>query len=272
MTGGYDVVIVGGGHNGLVCAAYLGRAGRRVLVVEAAPRMGGCAASAEFAPGFTVSSGAHILHMLHPKVARDLDLTGHGLRYAVTDMPTVALDPAGNHLVFKGALTADGSLAAHSTSDADNLAALRRRLMRFAEVIRGFQGTVPPRLGTADWSDRLGLGKIAWRFRRLGRDDMREFLRIAMINIADVLDDELESDLLKGAIGLDAILGTELGPRSPNSAFSLLYRLAGQANGTPGALALPEGGMGAVTGAMAAAADAAGVELRTDAAVGNILV
>ena len=272
MTGRYDIVIVGGGHNGLVCAAYLGRAGRRVLVVEAAAGLGGCAVSAEFAPGFTVSAGAHILHLLHPKVARDLDLAGHGLRYANADMPTVALDPGGKHLVLPGALTADGSLAAHSASDAANLAALRRRLMRFAGLVREFQGTVPPRLGGGGWKDRLKLGKMAWRVRRLGRDDMREFLRIVLINIADVLDDELESDLLKGAIGLDAVLGTGLGPRSPNSVFSLLYRLAGEANGTPGALALPEGGMGAVTGAMAKAAEAAGAALRTDAAVTRIVV
>ena len=230
MSGGYDVVIVGGGHNGLVCAAYLGRAKRRVLVVEAAAGLGGCAVSAEFAPGFTVSAGAHILHLLHPKVARDLDLAGHGLRYANADMPTVALDPGGKHLVLPGALTADGSLAAHSASDAANLAALRRRLMRFAGLVREFQGTVPPRLGGGGWKDRLKLGKMAWRVRRLGRDDMREFLRIVLINIADVLDDELESDLLKGAIGLDAVLGTGLGPRSPNSVFSLLYRLAGEAD------------------------------------------
>ena len=272
MTGSYDVVIVGGGHNGLVCAAYLGRAGRRVLVVEAASGFGGCAVSAEFAPGFTVSPGAHIVHMLHPIIARDLDLAGHGLRYANADMSTVALDPGAKHLVFKRVLMADDSLAAHSATDAANLAALRRRLMRFAEFIRRFQGTVPPRLGTKDWSNRQRLAKVAWRLRRLGRDDMREFLRVAMINIADVLDDELESDLLKGAIGFDAVLGTGLGPRSPNSVFSLLYRLAGETNGAPGALALPEGGMGTVTGAMAAAARSAGAELRADAAVSRILV
>ncbi|MHA1527521.1 MAG: phytoene desaturase family protein [Alphaproteobacteria bacterium] len=272
MTGSYDVIIVGGGHNGLVCAAYLGRAGRRVLVVEAAPGMGGCAVSAEFAPGFTVSAGAHILHMLHPQIARDLDLAGHGLRYANSEMATVALDPGGKHLVFKRALATDDSLAAHSATDVADLAALRRRLMRFAGLVREFQATVPPRLASAGWSNRLKLARLGWRLRRLGRDDMREFLRVAMINIADVLDDELESDLLKGAIGLDAVLGTNLGPRSPNSVFSLLYRLAGQANGTPGALALPEGGMGAVTGAMAAAAEAAGAELRTNAAVRQIVV
>jgi phytoene dehydrogenase-like protein len=272
MTDRYDVVIVGGGHNGLVCAAYLGRAGRRVLVVEAAARLGGCAVSAEFAPGFTVSAGAHILHLLHPKIARDLGLAGHGLRYANADMPTVALDPGGKHLVFRGALTPDDSLAAHSASDAASLAALRRQLMRFAALVGEFQTTVPPRLASAGWPNRLKLARLAWRVRRLGRIDMREFLRIVLMNIADVLDDELESDLLKGAIGLDAVLGTGLGPRSPNSVFSLLYRLAGRAGGTPGALALPEGGMGAVTGAMAAAARAAGAELRTDAAVRRILV
>ncbi len=272
MSAGYDVIDIGGGHNGLACAAFLSRAGRRVLVVEAAPRVGGMAANGEFTPGFNVSAGAHILHMLHPKVEHALDLKRHGLKYAAVDIPTVALDPVGKHLVFNSVLNVGGSETILSASDTKNLANLRRRLMRFAGLLRQFQTAVPPRLGTSDWSDRLGLGKLAWRLRRLGREDMREILRIVAINIADVLDDELESDLLKGAICLDAVLGTNLGPRSPNSVLTLLCRLAGDVEGTVGALALPKGGMGAVSEALAASARGAGADIRTDAPVARILL
>ncbi len=268
----FDAIVVGGGHNGLVCAAYLGRAGRRVLVVEAAAGPGGAATSSEFAPGFTVSGCAHILNMLHPKVSRDLQLARHGLKLSAANIKTIALADNGRHLIFDSALCATGTLQAYSKTDTENLPELRRRLLRFGGVLQELYGTVPPRLGTDSRADRLALGKLGWAIRRLGRDDMREFLRIAACNIADVLNDELETDLLKGAIGFDAVLGTELGPRSPNSVFTLLHRLSGEVNGIQGALALPEGGMGSVSRAMAAAAEANGATIRMDCPVGRILV
>ena len=274
--GAYDAVIIGGGHNGLVCAAMLGRSGKRVVVVEAASELGGAATSSEFAPGFTVSSCAHILNQLHPKVSRALDLSRHGLKLSSVHMGTIALAPGGRRLTFEGALmvgeAVNGAGEVLSERDISSLSRLRRRLLRFAGLLHDFQATVPPRLDAASWRDGLGLARLGWAVRRLGRDDMRELLRIAGSNIADVLNDELDSDLLKGAIGLDAVLGTGLGPRSPNSVFTLLYRLSGRVGGVPGALALPEGGMGSVTGAMAAAAKANRVDIRTACPVKSIVV
>jgi len=272
MTGGYDSLVIGAGHNGLVAAALLAQAGRKVLVVEASERVGGCAATEEFAPGFHVSSAAHLLHLLHPEVERRLELARHGLTLAARDMSTVALGSEARHLVMPHALRADDSLEKFSTRDSARLTDLRDRLMRFAGFVHAFQATVPPRLAGGGLADRATTARMAWQLRRLGRDDMREFLRIGLSNVADVLNDELECDILKGAIGLDAVLGTGFGPRSPNSLFSLLYRLAGQSGGVPGALSQPRGGMGAVTGAMAAAARAAGVDIRTEAPVAHILV
>ena len=267
--GAYDAIIIGGGHNGLVCAAYLGRAGRKVLVVEAAETIGGAAGNAEFHPGFTVSAGAHLLHGLNPKVISDLGLEGHGLALANKDMTTVALDRGGRHMVLSEA----ASIAAHSTADAEALPGFRRRMIRLAGALRPFLTQVPPRLTLdAGWSNRLDLMKLGWALKKLGRDDMREFLRIIAMNVYDLLDEYFESDLLKGALSLDAVLGTRLGPRSPHSVFTYLYRLMGETAGAPGAVGLPRGGMGAVSGAIAAAAKAAGVEIRTGAPVARIVM
>ena len=269
-TSELDAVIVGGGHNGLTCAAFLARAGRRVTVVEAAPRLGGAAVSGEIASGFTVSRCAHLLHLLHPRVIRGLRLRRHGLKLTSRDMATVALSPDGEHVVLSSDETATTeSLARHSRADAGALPEFRQRLIRYAGALRPFLGRVPPRLG-GGWGDRAGLARLALAVRRLGRDDMREFLRIVAINSADVLDETFESDLVKGAFAFDSVLGARLGPRSPNSMLTLLYRLAGETAGVRSALGHPEGGMGAVTRALAESASAA--ELRTGAPVARIVV
>jgi phytoene dehydrogenase-like protein len=266
-----DLIVVGGGHNGLVCAAYLARAGRRVLVLEANPVVGGAAVNKEIAPGCTLPACAHILHLLHPRVIADLDLAGHGLTFAARNMVTVALGPDGGHLVLRGGEVTP-SLQEVSTADAAALPGFHARLARFAAALRPFQTEAPPRLRDMSRGDRWVLAKLAWRLRRLGRRDLREFLRIAAMNVADILEESFESDLLKGVLAFDAVLGTSFGPRSPGSVFTLLYRLAGQIEGHAGALALPRGGMGAAVEAIAAAARAQGAEIRTGARVERILV
>ena len=269
MTEPRSVIVIGAGHNGLVCAAYLARAGCKVLVLEAAAQAGGAAVTREFAPGFRVSTVAHLLHLLDPDVERDLALARHGLGYARTALRTVALSLERPPLVFSDGVTHAGSVSAE---DRAALGAHAGRMQKFARVIARQHGRVPPRLRFESWRDVLPAAALALDIRRLGRRDMREFLRVAAMNIFDVLEEQFEHPQLKGALALDAVLGTRLGPRSGNTVYAALYRQSGSVNGQDGALALPRGGMGAVTRALAAAARAAGAEIRCGSQVAEIIV
>ena len=263
MSRKYDHVVIGAGHNGLVCAAQLARRGRSVLVLEAGSQAGGAAVTREFAPGYRVSAGAHLLYGLSPALMRELQLERHGLKFCAQDLPTCALAPAGAPLVFAG-----GTVSGAGPADAQAYERFRERMLRFTRVIEQLNGMAPFRLSFAKGRERLDALKVALRIRLLGRRDMRELLRIAAMNAYDLLVENFESPLLQGAIAMDATLGAEYGARSPGTVLTLLQRWAGQAPG----LAQPAGGMGAVTQAMARAAAAAGVELRTGARVRRILV
>jgi phytoene dehydrogenase-like protein len=262
----FDCIVIGAGHNGLVCAAYLARSRRRVLVLEAADAVGGAAVTREFAPGYRVSSCAHLLHLMPRALMQELGLEAQGLRFAHRALPTTALSSDGAPL----SLGSDGGGALTGASPADTLAypQYAARLQRLARAIRPVLANVPPRLGTDRWSDRLALLRLAWHVRRLGRRDMRELLRIIGMNVYDLLEEHFDTPLLKGALGLDAILGANFGPRSPGTVLTLLYRLAAQ--GEEARIVQPVGGMGALTDALARAAAAAGVTVRTGAAVGRI--
>ncbi|MEJ8570152.1 NAD(P)/FAD-dependent oxidoreductase [Microbaculum marinum] len=266
-----DIVVIGGGHNGLVCATLLAKAGRKVVLVEAAEALGGAARTVEFGDGCRVSQVAHVLNQLHPEVEKKLELKRHGLQLAATNIPTTALAADGRHLTLHGPFgeRLEGDVSAEDQAAWKDL---RAKLMRFAAVLRPALTDIPPRLKNGSRGDMMALGKLGLGIRRLGRADMREFLRMMLMNVADVLNEEIGDDRLKGAVAFDAVLGTHLGPLSPNSLMTLYYRLAGEADGMQGALALPKGGMGSVVSALEAAARAAGVEVLTGAPVSRILV
>ena len=261
----YDAIIVGGGHNGLVCATYLARAGRSVLVLEASGQLGGAAATREFAPGFKVSACAHLLHLMPAALMKELNLGAHGLKFAGAALPSTALSTDGAHLAL-------GASAGAQLSAADATAYLEwQRLVRqLSGVLHPVLNAPPPRLGTDAWGDRRSLLGLGWRMRRLGRRDMRELLRIGLMNVHDLLEDRFAHPLLKGALALDAVLGTNYGPRSPGSVLSLLYRFAA-CSGTE-SLAQPQGGLGAFSAALGRAATAAGAEVLTATPVERILV
>ncbi len=268
----FDAVVVGGGHNGLVCAAYLARGGLSVCVLERRAVLGGAAVTEEFHPGFRNSTASYTVSLLNPRVIRDLKLAEHGLRIVERPVSNFLPLPDGRHLTVGGGLAAtQAQFAKFSRRDADALPAYYAMLERVADVLRDLLLATPPNVGGGAQA-LLGAWKVAKRFRALDLAGQRDVLDLFTKSAGDVLDRWFESDPVKAVFGFDAVVGNFASPWTPGSAYVLLHHVFGEVNGKRGIWGHALGGMGAITQAMAKECAARGVVLRTDAPVARVIV
>jgi phytoene dehydrogenase-like protein len=266
MTDRTDAIIIGAGHNGLVCAAYLARAGLKVLCLESAETAGGMSASRSLGDKYHFPGLAHVAYPVAPAIRRDLKLDQFGYEFGKA-VDTVALDANGKHLII-GTNSVSGDRLPEA--DKENYPKFREQYLAFAKALRPLFDNKPPRLKDMAFADKTSLVKLGWNIRLgLGRETMYEFLRVAAINIYDVLNEAFEDDRLKGAIAADAVMGSAMGPRTPGTVLTWLQRLQGALNGP---MSLQSGGRSQIVHALTKSAEDMGAELRFDAHVDKILI
>jgi phytoene dehydrogenase-like protein len=270
----HDAVIIGGGHNGLTCAAYLAMAGLKVVVLERRGVVGGAAVTEEFHPGFRNSVAAYTVSLLNPKVIADLRLAEHGLRIVERKVANFLPLDDGQYLKVGGRTREE--VAKFSARDADRLDAYQARLEAIADVLRALALETPPNVAEghpfAAISELIKSGRIANRLRHLGLDLQRELLDLFTNSAGDYLDHWFESDPIKAAYGFDGIVGNYASPYTPGSAYVLLHHCFGEVNGKKGVWGHAIGGMGAITQAMAKSAASSGADVRVDAAVREVIM
>ncbi len=272
----YDALIIGGGHNGLVCACYLATRGLKVRVLERRHLLGGAAVTEEFHPGFRNSTASYTVSLLDPTVIRDLRLHEHGLR--IVERPIANFLPLldGRYLKLGGALShTQQEVAKFSPRDAERLPAYYAMLERAVGVLRALLSQTPPNVnatGPTSLQDWWRIFSLSRQFGKLDLPGKRDLLALFTQSAGDLLDQWFESETLKAAFGFDSIVGHYASPYTPGSAYVLLHHVFGEVNGKQGTWGHALGGMGAITQAMAAEAAARGVELSTDHPVAQVLL
>src|SRR3954451_19703076 len=271
MAERYDAVIIGGGHNGLVTAAYLARAGMKVVCLERRHVLGGAAVTEEFVPGFRFSVASYVVSLLRPEIIRELDLGRHGLEILPLDGTLTPLE--NDHLwrVNDHSRTIR-ELRRWSLSDAEAYEEYGRLMVHMARFIKPILSVVPPDQGRLHPLEWLSLGPLARRFSDLPRRLRDTFIQVMTMSAADFLDQWFETDPLKATMSASGIIGTFQGVRSPGTAYVLLHHYMGEIDGAFRAWGIPKGGTGGISTAIGNAARALGAEIRTEAPVDRVLV
>jgi len=272
MTSRYDAIVVGAGHNGLVAAAYLAAAGRRVLVLERRELVGGCVVTEEPWPGFKVSTASYVNSLFRPEIVRDLDLKRHGFSMIPRSPSSFTPLPDGRALLMgpDKAMTAR-EVGKFSARDAENLPRFEAMLERIAALIEPTLVETPPDPWSMAPGNLLKLARLAWNFRGLGRDG-RNAVEILAGAANPILDRWFESEVVKTTLSTDAIIGAFATPSMPGTAYVLFHHVMGECDGVRGVWGYVRGGMGALSNAIAAAARERGVEIKVNTPVARILV
>jgi phytoene dehydrogenase-like protein len=272
MTQHYDVIVIGGGHNGLTNAAYLAKAGKKVLVLERRHVLGGAAVTEEIIPRFLFSECSYVVSLLRPEIIRDLDLPRHGLEILPLD-GTFTPMPNGDHL---WRMNDHGrtvrEIRRHSRVDAEAYEEFSKMMTPMCRFVKPILSMIPPDPTTLKPKDLLQLNFLMQRFRALSSDERYTLIQLMTMSAADFLDQWFETDVLKATMSASGIIGTFLGIRSPGTAYVLLHHYMGEIDGAFRSWGFSRGGTGAISNAIAAAAREAGVEIRTKAGVAKIIV
>ena len=270
-----DALIIGGGHNGLVCAAYLAAGGLKVTVLERRGVVGGAAVTEEFHPGFRNSVAAYTVSLLNPKVIRDLELPKYGLRIVERLVSNFLPTQDGRYIKMGGDHT-QAEVAKFSKKDAERLGAYGERLDLIADLLRDLVLETPPNVVQGDWrstlQELLRATRLGGRLRKLDMKMRRELLTLFATSAGDYLNNWFESDPIKAVYGFDGIVGNYASPYTPGSAYVLLHHVFGEVNGKKGAWGHAIGGMGAITQAMARSAASRGVDIRVGSPVREVIV
>ena len=268
----YDIIVIGGGHNGLVHAAYLAKAGKKVLVLERRHVLGGAAVTEEVFPGFKFSVCSYVVSLLRPEIIRDLDLPRHGLEILPLD-GTFTPKPNGDYLwrVNDHGKT-HREIARHSKLDAEAYDEFGKAMQAMCRFVKPILSMVPPDPSTLDPRELMKLLFIGRRFQNMESGDKYNQVQLMTMSAVDFLDQWFETDVLKATMSASGIIGTFLGVRSPGTAYVLLHHYMGEIDGAFRAWGFARGGTGAISNAIAGAAREAGAEIRTKAAIAKILV